>query len=176
MAICSPCCKMCKREILESNKIRFDTKVGSGEDMLFVYDYLATGLNTIRTISTPLYHYDVSDGGSLSHKIVPFETSLYMMNCINASMLKLAQVYNCDMNKTYKRLLCTQFNNLVSVAKAELSMGKRIKYFYEIFHNKHVCLLLEDYDYIIERGNIKGIKALGVKLVLRLLNLFCKVI
>ena len=44
MAVCSPCCKIMRRDIIEQNNIRFDVNVSAGKDMLFVCDYFSAGL------------------------------------------------------------------------------------------------------------------------------------
>ena len=73
MAVCSPCCKIMRRDIIERNNIRFDVNVNVGEDMLFICDYFSARVYKIRTTSLPLYHYYVADNASLSHRIVDFK-------------------------------------------------------------------------------------------------------
>ena len=172
MAICSPCCKIMLRDIIERNNIRFDTKVSAGEDMLFVYDYFSTGLECIRTISLPLYHYNVVDNESLSHKIVGFETTEYVLDCIKERIDNLSKVYDWDSNDGYRRLICTQFNNLINYSNKKTSFFERLKYLKRTIDNPHIEFLLSDAGYLIKKKGLFGVRASIYRLFLLLLRMY----
>ena len=166
MVICSPCCKMMRRDLIERNNIRFDVKVSAGEDMLFVYDYFSVGLNKIVTISSPLYHYYVIDNESLSHKIVDFKTTEYVLDCIKERIDKLSKIYNWDKNEGYKRLICTQLNNLVAYAKSRSTLLECLKYWKCLLDNHHICILLSDVDYMIKRLGLNRMRSIFFRITI----------
>lgn len=160
MAVCSPCCKIMRRDIIERDQIRFDTDVSAGEDMLFICDYFSAGLEKIRTLSLPLYHYYVDDNESLSHRIVDFETTEYVLDCIKERIDKLSEVYEWNSNDGYKRHISTQLNNFIAYVKSVPSFPKRVKLLKKVIENKHVRILLTDTDYMVKRKRLNGLKAL----------------
>lgn len=172
MAVCSPCCKIMRRDIIERNCIRFDVNVSAGEDMLFVCDYFSAGLYKIRTISQPLYHYYVADSGSLSHRIVDFATTEYILDCIKERIDKLSKVYDWDSNEGYKRHLCTQLNNMLAYAKKRPSFFERLKYTKRTVDNHHMRVLLSDVDYMVKRKRLNRIKAFAFRISMLPLRLY----
>ena len=172
MAICAPWCKIMRRDIIDQNNIRFDVNVSAGEDMLFVCDYFSAGLDKIRTISQPLYHYYVADSGSLSHRIVDFATTEYILDCIKERMDKLSKVYDWDSNEGYKRHLCTQLNNMLAYAKKRSSFSERIKYLKRTIDNPHIRVLLSDVDYIVKRKCLGGAKAFFFRMAMMPIKLY----
>ena len=172
MAVCSPWCKIMRRDIIEENKIRFDINVSAGEDMLFICDYLSAGLNKIRTISQPLYHYYVADNESLSRRIVDFQTTEYVLDCIKTRIDKLTKVYNWNSDEGYKRHICTQSNNMLAYAKRKSSFFDRLKYLKRTIDNPHVHVLLSDVDYIVHRKRLTGVKAFFFKMAMMPIKLY----
>ena len=172
MAICSPCCKIMRRDIIEQNKIRFDTKVSAGEDMLFVCDYISTGIKCMRTISMPLYHYYVADTASLSHRTVDFSTTEYVLDCIKHRFDSLSKVYNWDSDEGYKRHASTQLNNFLAYIKSVPSIICRMQLLKRVIDNEHVRHLLSDTEYFIRRKKLSGIKAVIYRIVLLPLKLY----
>ena len=172
MAVCAPWCKIMRRDIIEQNNIRFDVNVSAGEDMLFVCDYFSAGLNKIRTISQPLYHYYIADSGSLSHRIVDFATTEYILDCIKERIDKLSKVYDWESNDGYKRHLCTQLNNMFAYAKKRPSFFERLKYMIRTIDNPHIRLLLSDSDYIVKRKCLSGIKAFAFRVFMIPIKLY----
>ena len=172
MAVCSPCCKMMRRDIIVQNNMRFDVNVSAGEDMLFVCDYFSAGLDKIRTISQPLYHYYVADSGSLSHRIVDFATTEYILDCIKERVDKLSKVYDWDSNDGYKRHIITQFNNMIAYAKTRSLFFERLKYMKRTIDNSHVRVLLSDVDYIVKRKCLGGVKAFFFKVAMMPIKIY----
>ena len=159
MAICSPWSKILRRDIIERNNIRFDVNVSAGEDLLFICDYFSVGLNKIRTISTPLYHYYIADNKSLSHRIVDFTTTEYVLNCIKERVDNLSKVYEWNSDDGFKRHICTQFNNMVTYAKNRPSFMECLKFLKRTIDNPHVRILLSDSDYMVKRKCLSGFKS-----------------
>ena len=172
MAICAPWCKIMRRDIIDQNNIRFDVNVSAGEDMLFVCDYFSVGLDKIRTISQPLYHYYVADSGSLSHRIVDFATTEYILDCIKERMDKLSKVYDWNFDEGYKRLLCTQLNNMITYAKKRPSFFERLKYMKRTVDNHHIRVLLSDVEYIVKRKCLGGAKAFFFRMAMMPIKLY----
>ena len=172
MAICSPCCKILCRDIIERNKIRFDINISAGEDMLFVYDYFSSGLNNIRTISEPLYHYYAADTTSLSHRIVDFATTEYVLDSIKKHVDNLTKVYNWNSDEGYKRLVWTQFNNLMAYVRTISSLSVRLSFFKRIIDNCHIRSLLSDSKFVIDRMNLNTLNALVYRITLFPLKLY----
>ena len=165
MAICSPCCKIIHRDIIESNKIRFDTKVSAGEDMLFIYDYLAACNGKFASMYWGGYHYNVTSE-SLSHRVVPYNTTIYVMNCLHNRLVKIGKVYNWDYSHALKGMLCTQLFNLLRFVKFERNIFYKCKLIYKILKNKQVRYLLYDRKYILQRRNYSSIKKLCINIAL----------
>lgn len=70
-----PVSKLFKRSIIEANNIRFKLKVDSGEDSIFVYQYLL-GIKNVVLIFSDKYYYDHSRPNSLSKSVPPYESTL----------------------------------------------------------------------------------------------------
>lgn len=172
LAICAPWCKVMRRDIIEQNNIRFDTEVSAGEDMLFICDYFSAGLDKIRTISSPLYHYYIADNESLSHRIVSFETTEYVLECIKKRIDKLSRVYDWNSDDGYKRHIITQFNNFIAYIKSVPSFFKRVQLLKRVIDNLHIRILLSDSDYIVKRKCLSGIKAFAFRVFMIPIKLY----
>lgn len=80
--------KLFDREKIEEHHIRFRDGLSLGEDLLFVLQYLKTGIRTISFINEPLYHYSVSGTDSLSQKYYPNLEEIYKIQfqCIEETL------------------------------------------------------------------------------------------
>lgn len=172
MAVCSPCCKIMRSDIIKRNNIRFDVNVSAGEDMLFICDYFSAGLDKIRTISLPLYHYYVADNASLSHRIVDFQTTEYVLECIKERIDNLSCVYEWNSDDGYKRHISTQLNNFIAYINNVPSLFKRVQLYKKVIDNKHIRFLLSDYDYIVKRKRLCEVKAVVFKISMLPLKLY----
>lgn len=150
MAVCSPCCKMFRRSIIANSNLRFDENVSSGEDMLFVYDYFAAGLKKLKTVSSTVYEYNVLPF-SLSHQIVPFDTSLYIIDKIVEKTKAIEKTYFCDCSDVKNELLCTQINNILKYIKLEVSFVKRFGFYRILLSYPPLKELLLEKEYILTR-------------------------
>lgn len=86
----SPCNKIYDLDCINQNKIRFNTKIDLGEDVLFNLEYLSNINSNIIVINECLYNYEVSSKDSLSRKIFDnyFEQVIYVYNNIQNYMDK----------------------------------------------------------------------------------------
>lgn len=55
-------------DLLKKNNVKFDEGISLGEDLLFNLKYLRTGIEKIKYIDMPLYHYTRTDNESLDNK------------------------------------------------------------------------------------------------------------
>lgn len=170
MAVCSPCCKILRRDTIEENKIRFDTDVCAGEDMLFVYDYLSVGLDKIHTTSLPLYHYYV-EKSSLSHNVVPFDTTVYVMEQLQKKLKLVGDKYEWDYDHAYKGMLCTQLFNLIDYVKYKASLLEKPRLFLKILTNCNVKDLLYDRSYILQRRQYRALRRVVIYILLTIYRL-----
>lgn len=170
MSLCSPCCKLFRRSVIEAYHLNFDTRISAGEDMIFVYNYLCTELNCIKLIDRPLYHYRVLDNQSLSNRIVPYEVSFYIMDRLFEVLGRLSNNYLWNSELIYKRLLCTHLNNLLAVLKSERRLLERFKLLKSILKNTHIQSLLNDHRYFQNKYADKGIKYYMMSLCLYMIK------
>lgn len=176
MALCSPCCKLFRKKVIEKYHLNFDTRISAGEDMIFVYNYLCTDLSSIRLIARPLYHYRVLDNQSLSNRVVPCEVSFYIMDKLFVLLRRLSNNYLWDCESTYKRLLCTHLNNLLAVCKSERRLRERVKLFKNILKNAHIQCLLSDHRYFQNKYADKGIKYYMMTICLYMLKPILRIV
>lgn len=80
-AYMTPYAKLYKSKVLEKNRIRFNTRLSSREDTLFVWQYLLC-VDKVITLSDVTYHYCITDNG-LSHKKISIEESKYGLDCFS---------------------------------------------------------------------------------------------
>ena len=74
----TPCCKLYNKNIIEKNKVFFDTKISLGEDLLFNLNYLKY-IDKIVVANQKLYYYRRSEENTLS--------TLYIPNMLNIQLL-----------------------------------------------------------------------------------------
>lgn len=78
----SPVCKLFRRNIIQNNHIRFDSKISYGEDHLFCLEYLAYCMKVYVSSSTG-YHYIHQNLESLTSKTIPIANIHYYLNRFN---------------------------------------------------------------------------------------------
>ena len=106
-----------KRSIIESNKISFDENICSGEDTLFLLNYLLY-VKTLRTVDKPYYYYCEENVNSLSKNNNQFESYFYAMEVFYKTFLMYEKTFsNSDVKILY----------LVNAASY---IGKQINYLY----------------------------------------------
>lgn len=72
----SPCFKLYKSSIVNTNRVRFDIRTSYGEDHLFLLDYCRYISSAHFTLSHG-YNYRISVGESLSHRRIPLDDILF---------------------------------------------------------------------------------------------------
>ena len=72
----SPCFKLYKSSIVNTNRVRFDIRTSYGEDHLFSLDYCRYISSAHFTLSHG-YNYRISVGESLSHRRIPLDDILF---------------------------------------------------------------------------------------------------
>ena len=70
----SPYCKLFKKEIVDSNNLRFNEKIHWGEDRIFVFDYLTRIKNKVAVSSKCDYSYILKEEGSLVTRLNDFSS------------------------------------------------------------------------------------------------------
>lgn len=144
-----PWAKLFRRDIIVNNNIRFDERIHSGEDSLFVHTYLLY-VKTILASSEITYHYSIS-GNGLSSRICPFEESLYLLDCYKQLLDKFEiQLIGSDMSHRYLWMtydLFSKYNN--SCLSLIYTEQKRV--LKQAINNNHIQSLLLD-DKIIPKG------------------------
>ena len=67
----TPCNKSFRREILETNQLRFDESLAYCEDEQFILRYLLCAKQGFWVVQEDLYVYEKQHAGSLTHRYVP---------------------------------------------------------------------------------------------------------
>lgn len=91
----APWCKLFKSKILRENKVRFNEKISTLEDSIFVFQYLQF-VNTVRTDSRSLYNYRIMINGlskNLSNNHAQYEI---IIDEIRRSLFILSNKFNFD--------------------------------------------------------------------------------
>jgi len=162
----TPWAKMYKSDIIKENKIYFDTNICSGEDTLWVNEYL-TYCNSLRSISFPVYQYE-EDLGVLSKKGNSEEILKYSVDKVSSLVFSMEQRYKLDFEvfKKYQNLYffqrfilflsnCSFLNcyyalkrvrekrELLSLFKDSnniINKGVRLRIFNKLMYTKNFCL------------------------------------
>lgn len=87
---CCPWAKLFRRNVIQENRLSFDTKLSISEDRLFLYNYLLF-VRGIATTSTMGYIYGSFSSISLKHKKHSVDTMTYRQNVMTDAM---RAVYN----------------------------------------------------------------------------------
>lgn len=98
MGLTVPFAKLLKLSIINKYKIRFDNRFSSGEDTLFVYQYLYH-IKKIRCIDTISYNYFLSNG--LSHTMLPLNTIDEILQEIIKALNNLHVKFNFNIKRRY---------------------------------------------------------------------------
>lgn len=149
ICICSPCCKLFKKKIIEVNNIRFCEQMSLGEDTYFNLDYFEH-CNLIISINREFYHYVRDNKDSLFSK--------YHSN----SLLVHEKVYDKMRNLIYKKEcseICKRdfeemyFNMLVSCIIQDFKNADKtsIKFrksnIKKVITNEHIIRNLKHYKF-----------------------------
>ena len=91
-AYMTPYAKLYKSKVLEKNKIRFNTRLSSREDTLFVWQYLLC-VDKVTTLSDATYHYCITDNG-LSHKRISIDECKYSLECFYNVLVQFKEKFS----------------------------------------------------------------------------------
>jgi len=147
-----PCQKCFKKSIIDKFQIRFDTKISSGEDTLFVLKYI-TNISSLSSVSNSSYIYHLDDDNtSLSTKRHPYKNTYYFANQMYILRKKIIQDFNINNKKyllyikeTYQKYL---YSSIYSMYYQNINKKERI-HFMERLCNE------SDIFYINIRNGIK---------------------
>ena len=82
------------------------------------------------------------------------------------------KVYDSNFDEGYKRLLCTQLNNMITYAKKRASFSERLKYLKRTIDNPHIRVLFSDVDYIVKKKMFGGAKAFSFRMAMMPIKLY----
>lgn len=168
MGITVPWCKMYKTKIIISNNLRFDERASSGEDTLFVYNYIKY-INSLCTIKSTDYHYIAS--GGLSKKPLEIESIIYIINELTKTFNDLNYIINYDTNPIKYQVI----QNFIS--KYDISQKGISKIYYDLnrlLSYEFAKDMINDKQYIPKGSIRKTFDYLARHNLLRILALFCK--
>ena len=160
----TPYCKLFSSKIISKAKIRFNNKISSAEDTLFVWTYILH-IDRIPVSSKLAYHYCIS-GAGLSHKRIPIEESFYTLNCFYKLLLDLQKKYEgYDIRYRYLWLVYEKFVKMLKEEVCEtVNYFQRRKKLKKVLENKSVKQLIQDktvmskglkrkvYDYLADKS------------------------
>ena len=139
-----PYCKLFNTNIIRDINLRFDSKINSGEDTLFVWTYILH-IDKMTMSSKCAYHYCIS-GTGLSHKRISISECLYMLDQFYNILLELHNKYSgYDIGH---RLLWLVYEKFDKILKEEVCETKN--YFQrrdklrKVLKSEPICLLLKD--------------------------------
>lgn len=95
IAFFTPWCKFFKARIIKDNNIRFDPEIHSGEDTIFVFQYLRY-IRSIYLSRLPLYHWRVANG--LTNKKYSFRRINYTIDQTMAAFCEVEQMHKVDLS------------------------------------------------------------------------------
>ncbi len=133
--LCGPWAKLYKKNIINENKIYFNTELHNGEDTYFNLTYLQY-CQSIKALNKAFYMYIRDNNDSLFSKVRKYT---YSNTCVVFDYTKkIAEKYNCE-SKVIEQLLKTHiFGTIALVNKAIISSDKKtcISLMKEISENK----------------------------------------
>lgn len=169
MGMTVPWCKLFRTDIIRGNQICFDEMTSSGEDTLFVYQYLLYINSFCSTNNTSPYHYIVNSG--LSTKKLEICSIIYTIEKIIRSLNDLQLQTNY--NPTFREHQIIQ--NFIS--KYDVT-GKSITKLYQdikiLFSHKFAYDMINDNRYIPKGSIRKSFDFLAKHGLYLTLALFCK--
>ena len=104
--------KIYEVERLRENDIKFDESLSLGEDLLFNLEYLKTGINNFKYVSSPLYHYIKRGTESPDNK---YRTDfLEIQERLYESLIEVTDIYDVPLEK--KSIIYADFMGAMIVA------------------------------------------------------------
>ena len=143
-AFTTPYSKLYKYEILKNENIRFNCKLTSGEDTLFVWTYLLY-IDKIKTIDRFTYHYCITENG-LSNKRISIDESMFAMDCFYKLLLEFQKKHkNFDIRVRHIWLVDQFFKKVINEEVCENKIiYQRRKKISKILKNESFDCLVKD--------------------------------
>ena len=116
------CSKLLKREIIETNKIRFDNTISYGEDTLFIFNFLQY-VNKIKTKSNATYHYNCHMDNSLSNTFASWEKYEYAINALCHVIEKIEQKFNWNGYHSFNIVVKNHFGPFIRHIQINFSIS-----------------------------------------------------
>lgn len=142
MGLTVPFAKLLKSAIINKHQIRFDCRFSSGEDTLFMYQYLYH-IKKIRCIDTVSYNYALSNG--LSHKMLSLDGIDEILQEIIKALNNLDVRFKFDIKRRY-------YDSIEYFVTKYDFTDKNIKSYYNDFlyltKRKYIKDMIKDKTYI----------------------------
>lgn len=147
--ISSACSKSYKREIIEENKIRFNTNISLGEDTMFVVDYIRY-IEDIYISNAIVYNYIDYGVESLSKFSVKKLQILEKANeYIENALCEVYPVKNCMI---FKKRIWSNYEWAIfeAIKSKNINLCEKINILNYVFNNKNYIELVENIDIFME--------------------------
>lgn len=146
---CAVYCKIYKRDIIHTGKVRFNELLSQCEDGMFVFDYLCAIHCKIRTKPKAAYHYRWDYRERNSYKNFPMEQSYLLMDLLSNRLEKIYAMYGCS-NVQYmqQEMICSQMYNVYRTIKdSNNTIWWKLEGLFALLRNKNIRILLMDNDF-----------------------------
>lgn len=138
----TPWCKFFKRNLLKD--LRFDEKVISGEDTIFVLKYINV-IKNLRTNSCPYYFYDRSNPDGLSQNSKYFYPYFYAMDILYTTVCELVPRYGSKVIQIYRsNIVAYCIRQLYHVYKSKENFKCKYDKLSIMCNNNHLMKLFND--------------------------------
>lgn len=140
----TPWAKFFRREIIIANNLKFDEKIFSSEDWLFVLNYLKYS-KSIQTNNREYYFYDRSNLFGLSQNSIYFESYFYAMDAFYENVCNMKKIFGDCVMRIYTESVkgyCTRQVHYLYYSKETLK-SKRNKLLL-MCQNMHIQALCKD--------------------------------
>lgn len=140
----TPWAKLFRRDIIVDNHLRFDEKMHSSEDWLFVLNYLIH-TKSLRTSALPYYYYERGNVDGLSQNSRYFDEYFYAMEAFYNVTNAMAQVYGDGAKSIYVKSIrgysARQCHYLYNSKESAISKLKKLR---QMRQDKHLMRLFKD--------------------------------
>lgn len=168
MGITVPWCKLYKTNIITTNNLRFDERTSSGEDTLFVYNYIKY-INSLCTIKASGYHYNAT--GGLSKKRLEMESITYTIDELTKTFNDIHRILNYD-TEPIKYQVIQNFISKYNISHKSIS--KIYHDLNKLFSYEFATDMINDKHYIPKGSIRKTFDYLARHKQIKVLALFCK--
>lgn len=145
----TPWAKMYKSSIIKENKIFFDENISSGEDTLWVNEYL-TYCTNLRSISFSVYQYH-EELSVLSKNGISENTLLYSIDRLSDLVLLMESRFNVSFEILHRYQSLYFFQRFV-VLLSSLSIKKCFFSLKRVAQEKELIMLFKDPNGLIKKG------------------------